>query len=308
MWFKNLRLYRYLRSFTLSAEDLAMKLQSLEFKPCGPQMESSRGFVAPLGGEDDLLVHATNGFLMVTLCREEKMLPASTVKDAAKERIDALEAERGLKLARRERDRIHDDVRFELLPRAFTREKRTFGYIDPIEGWLLVNASSDGQADQFTDALHEALGELPIALPQTKDRPSGVMTAWLNDGRAAEDFEAEHECEMRLPGEGGATVKCTNHDLWSQEIQVHLDHGKEVLKLGLVFQERIRFVLDDKLNIRRLRFMELVQDRADDVETDSIAARFDADFAVMSLELRDFVKGLLGAFGGEDREAMGVEA
>ena len=89
---------------------------------------------------------------------------------------------------------------------------------------------------------------------------------------------------------------------------MHLDHGKEVIQLGLVFSERLRFVLDEKLNIRRLRFLELVQDEAEDIETDSIVARLDADFSVMSLELRAFVNELLDAFGGEDREAMGVEA
>lgn len=311
MWFKNLRFYRFLRPFTLSAEVLEEKLQSKRFSECGRLQEASFGFVPPAGAdsdEDAPLVHAANGFLLMAACRQEKLLPTSVVKEAAAERIEALESERGLKIARRERDRIFDDVRFELLPRAFTRSQRTFAYIDPAEGWLMLDASTDARADAFTDVLHEALGELPLALPQTTERPSGVMTAWLNEGKAAEGFEAEHECELRLPGDGGAVVRCRNQDLWSQEIQVHLDHGKEVIQLGLVFKDRLRFVLDEKLNIRRLRFLELVLDEAEDIETDSIVAKLDADFSVMSLELRAFITDLLEAFGGEDREAMGVEA
>ena len=79
-----------------------------------------------------------------------------------------------------------------------------------------------------------------------------------------------------------------------------------MIRLSMVFAERIRFIVDEKLAVRRLRFLELIQDEANDVEAESPAARMDADFAVMSLELRGFVRQLLEAFGGEDKAAMGV--
>ena len=309
MWFKNLRLYRFLRPFDLDAETLAKQLEQKLFSECGRVQESSFGFVPPVGdGEDAPLVHGVNGFLLMSACREEKLLPTSVVKEAAAERIGQMEQERGLKVPKRERDRVHDDVRFELLPRAFTRSQKTFAYIDPSEGYLLVDAATDARADEFTEALHEAVGELPIVFPQTLERPSLVMTRWLAEGFAGTEFEMEQECELRLPVEGGAVVRCRNQDLGSREIQAHLEAGKEAIRLSLVYGERIRFVVDEKLVIRRLRFLELIQDQANDVEAESPAARMDADFAVMSLELRAFVRQLLAAFGGEDKTSMGVIA
>lgn len=306
MWFKNLRIYRFLRPFELDAETLAKQLEQRPFRECGRVQESSFGFVPPVGDEESPLVHATNGFLLMAACREERILPTSVVKEEAALRIEKMEQERGLKVPKRERDRVHDDVRFELLPRAFTRSQRTYAYIDPIDGYLLVDASTDAKADEFTEALHEALGDLPIAFPLTNERPSAIMTRWLADGYAGPEFEVEQECELRLPVEGGAVVRCRNQDLASREIQVHLEAGKEVIRLSMVFAERIRFIVDEKLAVRRLRFLELIQDEANDVEAESPAARMDADFAVMSLELRGFVRQLLEAFGGEDKAAMGV--
>jgi len=73
-----------------------------------------------------------------------------------------------------------------------------------------------------------------------------------------------------------------------------------VSKLALSWQDRIEFLLDEKLIIKRLRFSELVQEQADEIEADDVATRFDVDFAIMALELSGFFKALMQALGGED--------
>jgi recombination associated protein RdgC len=69
---------------------------------------------------------------------------------------------------------------------------------------------------------------------------------------------------------------------------------------ALNWQDRIEFLLDEKLIVKRLRFSDLVQDQASEIETDDVAARFDVDFSIMALELSGFFKALLEALGGED--------
>lgn len=307
MWFKNIKLYRFLQPFRMDAETLAEKLDNQRFNPCGRLDMSSFGFVPPSGVADGPLVHATNGFLLMCACREDKLLPGPVVKEAAAERIEALEAERGMPVRKRERDRIVDEVRFELLPRAFSRSQRVYAYIDPQAGYLLVDVASDSRADEFTETLQSALGALPVAFPVTRERPAAVMTDWVARGSAPDDIELEQECELQLPVEGGAVVRCRNQDLASREIHTHLEAGKEVIKLALVYAGRLRFVLDDKLNIRRLRFLEVIREEANEVEAEDHLQRLDADFAVVSLELRAFIQRLMDMFGGEDAEAMGLQ-
>ncbi|MBT6274635.1 MAG: recombination-associated protein RdgC [Chromatiales bacterium] len=309
MWFKNIKLYRFLQPFRMTPEQLGERLEVQRFSACGRLEMSSYGFVPPGGGGDESpLVHATNGFLLMAGCQEEKLLPASVVREAAAERIEAMEAERGISVPKRERERVMDEMRFEMLPRAFTRSQRTFGYIDPIEGYLVVDASTDAKADSFIGALQDALGALPVSLPVTQLRPATVMTGWLTQGEMPQDFDVEQECELRLPGDGGAVARCKNQDMASREILTHLEAGKEAIKLAVIYGERLRFVLDEHLNIRRLRFLELIKEEAADVDAQSHIERLDADFAVTSLELRAFIKRLIEVFGGEDVQAMGIES
>ena len=98
-------------------------------------------------------------------------------------------------------------------------------------------------------------------------------------------------------------MECKNHDLTAPEIQNHLEAGKEVVKLAVNWNERLGFVLDDSLGIKRLRFLDAVQEQAADVEADNEADRFDADFSIMSLELAAFLPRLLELFGGENTQS-----
>ena len=64
----------------------------------------------------------------------------------------------------------------------------------------------------------------------------------------------------------------------SDEVHTHLQAGKEVVKIAVTYADRLRFILDDKLNVRRLKFLEVIKDEAGDIEADDAYSRMDADF------------------------------
>jgi recombination associated protein RdgC len=68
--------------------------------------------------------------------------------------------------------------------------------------------------------------------------------------------------------------------------------------VAITWQDKIECVIDDKLSIKRLKFSELVHEQADNSQGDDAAAQFDADFAIMSSEFKDFISDLIQAFGG----------
>ena len=72
-----------------------------------------------------------------------------------------------------------------------------------------------------------------------------------------------------------------------------------MVKLGLVWNGRIAFVLDEALTVRRLRFLDVVRESLRADKTDSPEAVFDAEFALMAGELALLLPQLLEAFGGE---------
>lgn len=302
IWFKNARVYPWLKLIDLSG--LSEALEAHAFSEPGPLQERMAGFVPPAPGAGYVL--EVNGCMLLCLQTETKQIPGECLRRNVAEKVEALEVERGgLKVAKRERDRIADDVRFDLMRNALSVRRRTLAYFDVLRRLLVVDAASDSVADMVTDMIHTAIGELPIALPLTNERPAAVMTRWLADGDPGEGWDVENECELRLPGEGGAIVRCRNQELWTKEIAAHLEHGKEVERLALCALERVHFVLDAKLNMRRLRFSDLVHDDAADSEADSPLARAASDFAILSMELRETFQHVWHSFGGLDDAGMG---
>ncbi|NOT84973.1 MAG: recombination-associated protein RdgC [Methylococcaceae bacterium] len=300
MWFKNLTLFRFTEPFTLSAAEVEEKLQAMPFKPCGPHVEASFGWTSPVGKNADQLIHANNGFMMICSKREEKVLPAAVISEMTQEKITEAEDRDNRKLSKKERTAIKDEVIFELLPRAFAFSRKTYAYIDPKGGWLVVDSASAKKAEDLLSNLRKCLGSLPAVPPLTATKPVITLTQWLfSDELPPADVKIEDECELRAPEEAGGTIRCKRHDLALPEIKNHLDTGKQVIKLAISWEDRISFIIDENLGIKRLKFLELVQDQLTDTAADDEIEQFDVDFSIMTLELANFLPRLLDLFDGE---------
>ena len=304
MWFKNLIFYRFTQPFQTTAEELEERLQQKRFRSCNSQDMSSYGWVAPLGKHSDMLTHAGNGFIMVAARKEEKILPASVIKDVLEEKIELIELEQDRQVFSKEKKTLKDDVIMELLPKAFSRCQTTFAYIDPIKGWLVVDASSFKKAEELTSCLRECLGSLPIVNPPLKNMPSHAMTRWLaQDTPMPNRLVLGDECELREPGDEGGQVKVSRQELVGEEVEVHLQAGKQVSKMALIWNDSLSFVLGDDLVIRKLKFTDSIQEQLDQVNAETAAEQFDADFALMTLTLQQMIEELMESLGGMSEEA-----
>jgi recombination associated protein RdgC len=83
-----------------------------------------------------------------------------------------------------------------------------------------------------------------------------------------------------------------------------LKQGKQVYQLGLQFEDRMSFVLGEDLVIRKLRFLDVVQDSLDAEGRDSAEAELDASFALMTLELEQLLTGMETWFGLQRPDAQ----
>ncbi|HEC16477.1 MAG TPA: recombination-associated protein RdgC [Sedimenticola sp.] len=305
MWFKNLRLYRLTKPFNLSPEALHERLTERSSRSCGSLEPFTYGWTPPLGRNSELLTHAANGCIMVCGRKEEKVLPAAVVREMLDEKIAAIEAEQARTVRRKEKEEMRQEVLLDLLPKAFSKSSLTHAYIDPGKGWLVVDAASAARAEELVSLLRETLGSLPAIPPAVRNAPSDVLTNWLKGQAVPGDFLVEDQCELRDPDEEGGVVRCIRQDLASDEIQSHLKAGKRVTRLAVQWREHLGCILSDDLSIKRLRFLDLIQEAAADMEADDEASRFDADFSLMTLELSRFIPALMKAFGGEDESAPG---
>jgi recombination associated protein RdgC len=297
MWFKNLQLYRLPAPWNVGAEAIEERLARRRFQPCGSQDQASCGWVSPAG--DDFLVHRVGGQWLVALGIEQRLLPSSVVRQEADERAEELAAQQGYKPGRKQMKELREQVMQEFLPRAFTRRKKVFAWIDPQHGWLGVDAPSQARAEDVLEALRQTLDALPLTLVRTARSPAGAMADWLAGGEAPAGFTIDQDCELRSVTEDKAAVRYVRHALDGDEVRGHLEAGKLPTRLALTFDERVSFVLTDRLEIKRLDFLDVVKDKLDEAGADDARALFDAGFALMTGELRELLPAVVAALGGE---------
>lgn len=305
MWFKNLRLYRLAAPFAHTPEEMHERMEADAFRPCGTLETSTLGWVAPLGRQATQLTHAAAGAVLVCARKEERILPSSVIAEELAEKIDAVEAAEGRPVRRKERQALKDELTQQLLPRAFKKSSYVFAYLVPAEGWLVVDASSAKKAEEVVSLLRRSLGSLPAVPPQVKSAPGVIMTSWVAGEPTPEAVELGDECELKETGDDGGVVRVKRLNLLSDEIRTHLDAGKRVVKLAVRFDERLTCILDEELAVKRLAFEDVVLDALDGVDSDDELAAFDAQFALMTLELGRFLPQLLEWFGSEE---MGASA
>lgn len=301
MWFRNLLVYRLTQDVPFEAEALETALAAKPARPCASQELATYGFVAPFGkGEDAPLVHASQDFLLIAARKEERILPSSVVRDALKEKVDEIETGQMRKVYKKERDQLKDEIIQTFLPRAFIRRASTYAAIMPKQGLILVDSASARKAEDLLSTLREAISSLPVRPLSVKIAPSATLTDWLKTQKAADEFYVLDECELRDTHEDGGVVRCKRQDLTSEEIQLHLSTGKQVTQLALAWQDKLSFVLDDKLVIKRLRFEDLLQEQAEQEGGDDALSQQDASFTLMMMTLVEFLPKLFEALGGEE--------
>lgn len=298
MWFKNLLPFRLDAEWTLSPGAFEEKLAARTLQPCTGLTAQTQGWVSPRENSAQL-VFGHGRQMLFALGTETKLLPASVVKDAAKEKAADIERRMGFKPGKKQMRELREQITSELLPKAFAKRRVTRVWIDPQAGWLVVDSSSLKRGEEVMTVLRETLGECPIFPLQTAQSPMSCMTTWLSKGDAPGKFALDQDCELKSGGDDPAAVRFAKHGLEGDDVRRHVKDGKSVTKLGLTWNDRLRLVLADPGVVRRLRFEMIEQDRAENEPTGGNAEeQFDADFALMCGELGALLEDLLAALGG----------
>jgi recombination associated protein RdgC len=297
--FKNARLYRLEDPSALEADSLENRLAERLFRPCGPLQTATLGWDPPLGGQTQALTHAGNGCIALCARRQERLLPSAVVAEALDERIADIEEREARDVGRRECRHLREEVLMDMLPRAFTRSRQIRAYLDMVSGCLLVDAAGEKGAEQLVDLLRETLGSFRVRPPRPQHAPATVMTRWVAAGDPPDGLELGDACVLRDANDERALVRCTGQDLGGEEIATHLRAGKEVVKLAVRWREQLEFHLEEDLSLKRLRFADALLEEALEPDLEDEAARFDAEFAIMVLQLRGLIAHLDEVFAME---------
>lgn len=295
MWFKQLSFYPVSTEKLPDAQTLAAKLGEAAFAPITGLERTSEGFAAPHGFSPEPVFPAGHTW-GIALKKAEKVLPAAVVRDILDDKIAQIQEAEARHVGRKEKQELKEQITDDLLPRAFTKTGRTHAVCDTQHGFLLINGAGS-KAENLLTKLREALGGLEARLPQAKQSPGSLMTEWLLRGACGGGFELNNSCELKGQGDAAPVVKIAKQDLTADEVRRHLDSGKTVTQLGLVWREQIAFVLTDDFALKRIQYLDVLQEEAEQQGDDAASLAF-ASQILMAQSLSLMIGELAQHLGG----------
>ncbi|CAG9176705.1 recombination-associated protein RdgC [Cupriavidus respiraculi] len=296
MWFKNLQLHRFSAPWTLGADEIEQFLARHAFYP-GTSLEMQTQGWAPVR-DNGPLAHCVGKQILLTMRAEKKLLPTTVVNQVTKARAAEIEEQQGFKPGRKQMKELKEQITEELLPRAFSIRRDTRVWIDPVGGWLAIDAASPAKADEVRTLLFKALDPLPLINLHVNQSPVAAMTDWLSSDTAPAGFTVDQEIELQASAESKATVRYVRHPLEPEELRRHIAAGKRCTRLAMTWNDRVSFVLTDSLAVKRVAPLDVLKEQNDGTARDD-DERFDADFTLMAGELSKMLDDLTEALGGE---------
>lgn len=293
--FKNIILYKLITSNPGSIADIELLLGCSPFVPCAPTQEKSMGWVSPRGNDFGVLAEFVDGQIILKLQTESRAVPKDAIEREFTKLAARLEAETGRKPGKKESRELKDQIKFDLLPKAFTKVSTNLVWIDRNNNTVVVEANSQAHADAVVSCLVQSLEGTVLQLLNTMESPAGAMTNWLMFDDAPRGFSIDRACDLKAADESKAVVRYGNHSLDIQEIKDHIAGGKLPTKLALTWSGSASFVLTDTMQIKSIALLDVVFE----TQRAESADGFDADVAIATGVLSKLINDLVYALGGE---------
>jgi recombination associated protein RdgC len=160
----------------------------------------------------------------------------------------------------------------------------------------VIDSASPAKAEEFLEHLRKSLEGLPAKVLKVPVAIGGDDRLGRRR-RSAGRLHPRSGPRTALGRESHRALRA-KHSLEGEEIRQHIAAGKVVTRLAMTWNDRISFVLNDNLQVKRLAFLDILKEQADG-QGDNEDERFDIDFTLMTGEVAQLLDDLLAALGGE---------
>lgn len=295
MWFNNAVMFQFEMDKDV---DLATLLEGESLKPCPPHARFIYGWApaTPYG-----LTHEIAGCSLISMGKEERILPRGVIQQLLAERIQAIEAQQGRTVKRSERSQMAEELEFELLPKSFCLQKRLTALFDHVTKRLIVNSASTTQAAQLTSLLRKSIPSLRLEPMQTEDNLAIRFASWINNpSLLPASFQLASDCLLISLEDEKKRFACKGYELPSEEILTLLSQGLAAAEISLIWNERIQFTLTQDLIFKRLKCMDYLIDEFNDAsQLEGNDQQQDASLTILAGELRALTNDVFKALDTE---------
>jgi len=231
-------------------------LSACALRDIGPLEEKCFGFIPPAGEGLAAFTVQVGSARRFAVGGWRKSVPAAAIKALAKKQAREIEQQSGTPLRRAELRRLVDAARTAALAQAIPTPIRIDAYVDDARSLLVVGAGAGGQADTVVSELRRALGSCEAVLLTTEHSLITTMTNWVRASAPPANLQLGDELELRDPTGTAAVIRGKCVDICSDEIKHHVEGDMHATKLGLVSDEALEFVLDQRFVFTKLRAID----------------------------------------------------
>ena len=256
--FKNVLIYKFDEPIEFDSLQLDEMLSQYPLRECGHDELETYGWL-PAFSQGENLVEEMNNAYFIRLGMELKKLPRRAIQTAVEKRA----REHNIDLLNRARYKeLEEVITGEFISKVYPEQSSMMAYIDTEKNWLVVDATSEKKASLVTAVLRKTLGSLPVVTYAPQFEIPMLMTDWVKNGLPSEKFGFLDEVEMKeLSKEEGGVARYRGIPMDSKEIELNIDEGWNVTKLGLSYEDIVTFSLGEDFVLKRVRYLDQFQEK-----------------------------------------------
>lgn len=261
MFFKNARIYdlkitNELLKFFKDPKLLENALFDKRFKPCGPNEAASIGFSPIFGKASDLFSFSFGPHFFFKITEENKLLPKSVINSALEDEIEKKEIALDRKLSSDEIKSLSIAIGAKLLQSAFCQRRDVYIWVDTNAQTCTVGASSAKKAERAIAMFREAFNTFPTTAFQPRCIVEDKITSWLTDNNCPDIFELGNDSVLKSTKDDGGVIRASKENLQSDEIALHIENGKRVNEIQLIFDNSVAFVINTEFALKRIKLTD----------------------------------------------------
>nr|WP_325097298.1 recombination-associated protein RdgC [Marinomonas spartinae] len=293
MFFKTATLFQL--SNPIDLYELEAALPAFPLKEVGTNDEFTFGAL-PLIRNSGTWAIGSDECCLFRFGKEEKSLPSSVVREALEVKVAEIELLEGRKVGRKEKADIKDELIFTMRPTAYAKRTDVWMHIDNNAGLLVIYTTTASMIEHAFKHLQTMLGRFPMTPLQAQTNPSFIMSEWLLMNALPASLETGDRCDIQDHSEDKASIAFKSLEPLSEDVTRHLDQGMSVKSLALRYSDKLSFVLNDDLTIRKIKWDDAIKEAAFSDSDGGALSDLDANFAIASLTMRELFNSLSSWF------------
>lgn len=292
MWFKNLKIFKLAMNIG-TADELSCLLEKNRFQQSSATQMETHGWTEPREGHG--LVYSIEGHHLICMRTEKKLLPASVVNQATKIRAAEIEEMQGYRPGRKQLKEIKEEITDQLMVKAFSVQQNTRAWVDTKSGWFVIDTASESKSDLIIGMLAKCFDVFPLSPISIVQDPKQAMTEWLAADCAPHGFTIDQDLEMISRTAEGSKVRYVKQSIEHDLVSRHIQEGKYCTRMAMTWGDKVSFVLDGDLNIKRVHPLDIMKQQIIDKNENEV---FESDFVLMTMTLSNLISDVVDSMGG----------